>query len=191
MGLLDPTASAEETEQMPLSPRIDELSTKRIGLVGNGKQSAEPVLNIVEERLREKYDDPDIRYHLVDELNMLKDESVQADIGEWAVENDLDLAITAMGDCGSCTKFLVWATDAVEKVDIPAVGLVDEGFVMDWKSNSIERGRPLRYQIIPVRCEVTDRDRIRENMTMDVIESIEEELTRPLEQSERKLAEAQ
>ena len=190
MGLLDPTAKAEETKQEPIAPRVDGLDGTRIGLIGNGKQSAEPVLNIVEERLEEKYDDISIAYYLVEELNMLKDEAVQNDITEWA-DGRIDVGITAMGDCGSCTKFLVWATDAVEKAGIPAVGLVDEGFVMDWKSNAIERGRPLRYQIIPVRCEVTDRDRIRSNMTMDVIDAIEEELVRTRDETEQHLAEAQ
>lgn len=190
MGLLDPTASAESTTQEPLAPRVDTLAGKRIGLVGNGKQAAEPVLNIVEECLRDRYEDCTIEYYLVDELNMLKDEAVQADISAWAAET-VDLAITAIGDCGSCTKFLVWATDAVEQENIPAVGLVDEGFVMDWKSNAIERGRPLRYQVIPVRCEITDRDRIRASMTMDVMAEIEEELTRPREDNEAELAEAQ
>ncbi len=190
MGILDPTASAEETEQAPLAPRIDSLEGKTVGLVGNGKQAAEPVLNVVEELLTERYDDIDIEYYLLDELNQLKDDAVQADITTWADET-VDLAITAIGDCGSCTKFLVWATDAVEAAGPPAVGLVDEGFVMDWKSNAIERGRPLRYQVIPIRCEITDRDRIREDMSMEILEEIADELTRGRTENERELAEAQ
>jgi len=189
MSFLDPTASAEDTEQKPLAERIDSLDGKRIGLVGNGKQAAEPVLNVVEERLREQYDDVSIEYYLVEELNMLKDDSVLEDIGEWSADT-VDVAITAMGDCGSCTKFLAWATDSIEANGVPAVGLVEEGFVMDWKSNSIERGRSLRFQVIPVRCEVTDRDRIRGDITGDVLADIADELTRPRDEDERELATA-
>lgn len=189
MGILDPTASAESTDRKPLAERVDGLSGKRIGLFGNGKQAADPVLDIVGERLRERYDDVAIETYYLDELNLLKDDAVLADIEEWASEH-VDVGIAAMGDCGSCTKFLTWQTDAIEEAGVPAVGLVEEGFVPDWKSNSIERGRSLRYQVIPVRCEVTDRDRIREGLTMDVIEAIEDELTRPRQESEHELATA-
>lgn len=189
MGLLDPTASAESVDRMSLAPRVDDVDGLRVGLVGNGKQSAEPVLDVVRERLEERDGDVTIEYYLVDELNMLKDDAVLEQVGEWAADT-VDVAITAMGDCGSCTKFLAWQTDAIEDAGVPAVGLLDEGFVTDWKSNAIERGRSLRYQVIPVRCEVTDRDRIRGNVSADVLEEIERELTRPLDESEHELVSA-
>jgi len=72
----------------------------------------------------------------------------------------------------------------VEKAGVPAVGLIDEGFEMDWKSNAIEKGRPLRYNKIPVRCEVTDLDRIRSDLTDDAVDAIVDELIRPLEATE-------
>lgn len=184
MALLDPTAAADEVERKALSPRLDGLSGTRIGLLGNGKQAAEPVLNIVERRLRERYgDDVEVDYYLVDELNLLKDDAELERITDWAAA-DIDVGITAIGDCGSCTKFLAWGTDAVEEAGVPAVGLLDQGFVLDWQSNAIEWGRPLRYEVIPVRCEVVDRDRIDRELTADVLDGIEDELTRPLTDEE-------
>jgi hypothetical protein len=73
---------------------------------------------------------------------------------------------------------------AVEDAGVPSVGLVDEGFVLDWQSNAIEWGRPLRYEVIPVRCEVVDRERIDRELTGEVLDGIEDELTRPLTDEE-------
>lgn len=183
MALLDPTAMADEVERRALAARVDDLTGKRVGLLGNGKQAAEPVLNVVDRRLRERYDDVEVDYYLVEELNMLKDDDELARIEAWAREG-IDVGITAIGDCGSCTKFLAWGTDAIEEGGVPAVGLLDEGFVLDWQTNAIEWGRPLRYETIPVRSEVVDYERIDGEMTMEVIDAIVDELTRPLTEDE-------
>lgn len=184
MGLLDPTSAAEKKRVKPLADRIDGIEGKTIGLLGNGKQAAEPVLNVVEETLSEMYTNIAFDYHLVGELNLLKQDSELERIQEWANE-EVDVGITAYGDCGSCTKFLAWGTDAMEEAGVPAVGLLDEGFVLDWKSNAIEWGRPLRYQTTPVRSEETNINRVRRAISEDVIRNIEQSLTQPLSDEER------
>lgn len=184
MGLLNPISDAEESERKALSPRVDTVEGKRIGLLSNGKPAAGPILSVVEERLSERHPDAEFEQYSVPEFNMLKDTETLEEIQAWASETDLDVAISAMGDCGSCTKFLAWGTEYVEKAGVPAVGLIDEGFEMDWKSNAIEKGRPLRYNKIPVRCEVTDIERIRSDLTDDAMDEIVDELIRPLEAGE-------
>lgn len=184
MGMLNPVSDATESERKALAPRVDTLEGKRIGLLDNGKPAAEPILQVVEERLEERHPSSEFEHHAIPEFNMLKDEETLEGIRSWAAAEDLDVVISAMGDCGSCTKFLAWGTEYVEKAGVPAVGLIDEGFEMDWKSNAIEKGRPLRYSKIPVRCEVTDVDRIREDMTADAIDAIADELVRPLDDNE-------
>lgn len=182
MGTLDPIADTETREQSSLSPRIDGFDGKRIGLLSNAKQTAKPLLMTVKSVIEEEYDNVSFDFYEVDALDDLKDKEVQSDIQEWA--QSLDAGITAMGDCGSCTKYLVWGTDSIEKAGTPGVGLLTDGFVLDWKSNSADRGRKIRYKVVPIRSEVSDRQRIEDKIDLSTIEDIESEHTRPLTDEE-------
>jgi hypothetical protein len=121
---------------------------------------------------------------LVPELNVLKDEAVLEEIGEWAAA-ETDVCIGAVGDCGSCTKFLAREVEPIEARGVPAIGLVVEGFELDWETNSRDLGRKLRYVTVPVRSETTDVERLRREMPPEEIETIEADLTRPLTDEER------
>jgi len=183
MGLIDPTSESDDTERKPLAERVDSLDGKTIGLYDNGKPAGEPLLTAVQEKLAERYPDAKFEWYHVPFLNDIKDEDVQADVVEWA--KGVDTAIGAIGDCGSCTKFLAWGVEKIEDAGTPGVGLLDEGFELDYQSNSIERGRPLRYETTPVRCETTDLERVREEVTEEVVDGIVDELIRPLSEKER------
>lgn len=183
MGFVTPSAAGSSTEQKPLVSRVDSLSGKRIGLYDNGKPAAKPLLTAVKETLAERYPDATFEWYHVDHLNKIKNDDEQASVVNWATE--IDTALGAIGDCGSCTKFLAWGIELIEDADTPGVGLIDEGFELDYQSNAIERGRPLRYKKTPVRCETTDLDRVREEVTEEVVDGIVDELTRSLNDKER------
>ncbi len=189
MDLVTPSPEEDETEQKPLAPRVDDLSGKTIGLYDNGKPVAEPLLTAVSEKLADRYPDAEFEWYHVDHLNKIKNDDEQASVSEWA--ETVDVAIGGGGDCGSCTKFLAWGIELIEEAGTPGVGLLDEGFELDYQSNAIERGRALRYVKTPVRCETTDLDRIRDEVNEDVIDEIVDELTRPLAGKERGEAVAQ
>lgn len=184
MGILNPTSDST-TELNALAPRVDGLDGKRIGLYDNGKMAAEPVLEVLEGKLRERYDDVTISRHAKETKHDVEDPEKLAAVSEWAREEDLDVCIGAIGDCGSCTKLLTWGMGAVEEVGVPTVGLIDEGFELDWQSNAVERGWPLRYNKTAVRSEVRDHDLIAERMTPEALDGIESELTRPLTETEK------
>ncbi|GGM59817.1 hypothetical protein J2752_001709 [Halarchaeum rubridurum] len=183
MGLVTPSSTGNDTEQKPLTPRVDSLDGKHIGLYDNGKPAAEPLLTAVQEMLAERYPDATFEWYHVEHLNQIKNDEEQAAVTEWA--EDVDVAIGAIGDCGSCTKFLTWGIEFIEDAGTPGVGLIDEGFELDYQSNAVERGRPLRYKKTPVRCETTDLERVREEVTDEVLDGIVDELTRPLNDKER------
>jgi hypothetical protein len=187
--MYDPVADSEEAERKPIAPRLQGVAGARIGLFDNGKPAAEPLLNVVAERLRAEYPDVTVERYAVAHLNRIKNEDEQASIEAWA-DAGLDACIGAIGDCGSCTKYLVYAIDAVERSDTPGVGLVDEGFALDWETNAKDFGRELRNHTLPAFAEVTDEDRIREHLTADVLEAILDELTRPRTDPERAEASA-
>ncbi|SDX94298.1 UGSC family (seleno)protein [Halobellus clavatus] len=183
MGLITPGSESDETEQLPLVPRVDSLDGKTIGLYDNGKPAAEPLLTAVKEKLADRYPDAEFTWYHVEHLNQIKNDDEQDAVKEWAA--DVDTAIGAIGDCGSCTKFLAWGIELIEDAGTPGVGLIDEGFELDYQSNAIERGRALRYKKTPVRCETTDLDRVRDEVSEDVVDGIVDELTRELNEKER------
>ena len=183
MGLLDPTTTAgyDSQEIHALAPRVDELNGKRIGLYDNGKMAAEPVLEVLHGKLETQYPDSTFATHAKEVKQDVQDPEKLAAVTKWAREEELDVCIGAIGDCGSCTKFLTWGMQAVEEAGVPTVGLVDEGFELDWQTNAIERGWPLR-------SEVRDHDLIAERLTPETLDAIEDELTRPLTDKEQGIA---
>jgi hypothetical protein len=190
MNLKNPIAggeSADPAELNALSPRIDGFDGAHIGLYDNAKLAAEPVLHVLREKLDEAYEDVSFSYYSMEHLNYAKDPEKLDNVREWARTEDLDACVAAIGDCGSCTKYLVWGVAAIESAGVPAVGLVDPGFELDYQSNAAERQWPLRYTTEAVRAEVRDTERIAQQLTPEVLESIEAELTRPLTDTEQGL----
>jgi hypothetical protein len=186
----DPVADADQTDREPIAPRLERIEGARIGLFDNGKPAAEPLLDVVEERLEASYPSVTVERYAVDHLNRIKNEEEMSAIEAWADE-ELDACIGAIGDCGSCTKYLVYGIEAVERSATPGVGLVDEGFTLDWDTNARDFGRELRYYTLSEVAEVLDRDRFRAQLTADVFEEILDELTRPPTAAERAEDEAE
>ena len=186
----DPVADADQTDRTSIAPRLEQVEDATIGLFDNGKPAAEPLLDVVEERLADSYPGVTVERYAVDHLNRIKNEAEMAAIEAWADE-ELDACIGAIGDCGSCTKYLVYGIEAVERSATPGVGLVDEGFTLDWDTNARDFGRELRYYTLSEVAEVLDRDRFRAQLTADVFEEILDELTRPPTAAERAEDEAE
>lgn len=186
----NPVADADETDRKPIAPRLEQVEGARIGLFDNGKPAAEPLLDVVEERLEAEYPSVTVDRYAVDHLNRIKNEEEMAAIEAWADE-ELDACIGAIGDCGSCTKYLVYGVEAVERSDTPGVGLIDEGFTLDWETNARDFGREVRNYTLSAVAEVLDRDRFREQVTADVLDEILDELTRAPTEGERATGDAE
>ncbi|WP_265112109.1 UGSC family (seleno)protein [Halosolutus halophilus] len=181
--MFDPVAETEDVGQKPISPRLESLENARIGLFDNGKPAAEPALAVIGERLQDRYPDVEIVTYAVEHLNRLKNDDVLDQIGSWA-DDETDACIGAIGDCGSCTKFLVYGVNAIERSGTPAVGLIDSGFALDWEMNSRDLGRPLRQHSVPEYSEVTDIERVRERITDEDIDELVARLTTPRTEEE-------
>jgi hypothetical protein len=175
--MYDPVADADEPDRKSIAPRLEGIEGARIGLFDNGKPAAEPLLDVVEERLEAAYPSVTVDRYDVDHLNRIKNEEEMAAIEAWA--DDLDACIGAIGDCGSCTKYLVYGIESVERSGTPGVGLIDEGFTLDWDTNARDFGREMRNYTLPAVAEVLDRDRFRELLTADVLDEILDGLTQP------------
>ncbi|MFC6719841.1 hypothetical protein ACFQGT_18665 [Natrialbaceae archaeon GCM10025810] len=182
--MFDPVAKAEDVGRKPISSRLKSLENARIGLFNNGKPTAEPALAVISERLQDRYPDVEIVTYTVEHLNRLKNDDELDRIKSWA-NTETDACIGAIGDCGSCTKFLVYGVNAIEQSETPAVGLIDSGFALDWESNSRDLGRPLRQHSIPEVSEVTDIERVREQITDEDVDELVAQLTASRTAAER------
>jgi len=70
----DPVADADQTDREPIAPRLERIEGARIGLFDNGKPAAEPLLDVVEERLEASYPSVTVERYAVDHLNRIKNE---------------------------------------------------------------------------------------------------------------------
>ncbi|KPL14089.1 MAG: hypothetical protein AMS26_12005 [Bacteroides sp. SM23_62] len=95
--VLSPWAEVDAIPLRGISPRLDSLSGKKIGLFANFKRAARPIQAEVERRLKERF--PDIETSLFDSRlpNVTETETVNKEkFTAWAKE--MDAVIAAVGD---------------------------------------------------------------------------------------------
>jgi len=95
--VLSPWAEVDPVPLRGISPRLDSLSGKKIGLFANFKRAARPIQAEVERRLKERF--PNIQTSLFDSSlpNVDETETVNKEkFTAWAKE--MDAVIAAVGD---------------------------------------------------------------------------------------------
>jgi hypothetical protein len=95
--VLSPWAEVDPVPLRGISPRLDSLSGKKIGLFANFKRAARPIQAEIERRLKERF--PDIETSLFDSRLPNVDETETANkekFTAWAKE--MDAVIAAVGD---------------------------------------------------------------------------------------------
>jgi hypothetical protein len=95
--VLSPWAEVDPVPLRGISPRLDSLSGKKIGLFANFKRAARPIQAEIERRLKERF--PDIETSLFDSSLPNVDETETANkekFAAWAKE--MDAVIAAVGD---------------------------------------------------------------------------------------------
>jgi hypothetical protein len=156
--ILDPRAGpAAAVTQYDLS--IDQArSGLRIALVSNGFYDATPLLNAVGAALKQRLKSPEIA------LYERRDPSCAATpdlLGQIASASDI--AITAMGHCGSCTNSAVRDAAALARLGIPACALVTDKFLQPASFVARAAGMPALPRIrLPHPVAGTGPDRIAE-----------------------------
>jgi hypothetical protein len=95
--VLSPWADVDPIPLRGISPRVDTLAGKKIGLFANFKRAAVPIAGEVEKRLKERF--PDSEASLFHSTAANVDESVERDAGKfeaWAKE--MDAVVAVVGD---------------------------------------------------------------------------------------------
>ncbi len=95
--VLSPWGEADPKPLKGISPRLDDLSGKRIGLFANYKRAAVPIAVSLQERLRSMYPDSQVAIYHSDQWNVTE---IETDNGEtfkrWVEANDA--VILLVGD---------------------------------------------------------------------------------------------
>jgi len=95
--VLSPWAEADPIPVRGISPRVDTLAGKKIGLFANFKRAAVPIANEVEKRLQERF--PDAEFLLFHSTAPNVDESIEQNkekFEAWA--KDADAVVAVVGD---------------------------------------------------------------------------------------------
>ncbi|MBN2337991.1 MAG: hypothetical protein JXP48_05560 [Acidobacteria bacterium] len=95
--VLSPWADVDPIPLRGLSPRLDTLDGKKVGLFANFKRAAKPITDEVEKRLKQKY--PTIQTSLFHSTlpNVTETETVNKErFAAWA--KDMDAVVAAVGD---------------------------------------------------------------------------------------------
>ena len=95
--VMSPWADVDPIPVREISPRVDTLAGKKIGLFANFKRAAIPIKNEVEKRLKERF--PDAEFVLFHSAAANVDESVEQNkekFETWA--KDVDAVVAMVGD---------------------------------------------------------------------------------------------
>ncbi len=95
--VLGPWAEADPTPFRGISPRLDSLAGKRIGLFVNTKRAAKPTMQVLKKRLTDKF--PDVEF--TEFANLKPNETITEHGAKDAFEGwvkGVDGVITAFGD---------------------------------------------------------------------------------------------
>jgi hypothetical protein len=94
--VMSPWADVNPVPLSGISPRLSDLSGKKIGLFSNGKAAADPMLAVVESRLKQRYDDVSFSmFHRRVFLEVAQTEDKER-YENWVKE--MDAIIYAVGD---------------------------------------------------------------------------------------------
>lgn len=151
-ALLDPTGAAEGTTDGTLSPRPVSLKGLTVGLIDNTKPNAMLLLEQIVADLQRDHGVGEIKRYVKDYFGTpIKDELFQQ------VVSEVDIVITAIGDCGSCSAATVADGIMFERAGIPTVSITSDSFAMSGQAMADVQGFP-GFEFVMVEHPVASLD---------------------------------
>ena len=125
-----------EVEAVPMAPRVRSLQSLRLGVLSNTKWNAAKLLRATVRELADQgLTFTSVTYY--DKHHFSSDANVDL-ISQIAVENDV--ALTAIGDCGSCCSACVNDAVRLEEAGLPTVVIVTTEFEHEARLQRESRG---------------------------------------------------
>ncbi len=134
--LFDPRGVVDLTVTS-LAPRKTRLDGLRLGILDNSKWNANKLLRGTAEALGAHIAFAAVNYYV--KASFSKDAAPEL-IEAIARENDI--ALTAIGDCGSCCSCCIRDSVALEKLGVPAAAIVTTEFVRETELTRRALGMP-------------------------------------------------
>ena len=94
--VLNPWAEIDPKPIRCITSRLDGISGKKIGLFYNGKRAAQPMMMVVEQKLKERYPDAEISHFLFPQNREVIGTADEAGFKDWA--KGVDGVVSAVGD---------------------------------------------------------------------------------------------
>lgn len=136
-ALLDPTGAVEGQDDSTLSPRPVTLKGLTVGLLDNTKPNSMHLLNEIAADLERDYGVTEFKRYVKDYFGTpIKDELFDQ------VVSEVDVVITAVGDCGSCSAATVADGIKFERAGIPTVSITSDSFAMSGQAMADVQGFP-------------------------------------------------
>lgn len=163
-SLLDPTGAPARAADTTLAPRPGDLRGLTVGLLDNTKANASALLSEIDGQLQGRYRTAGARRYTKDYFGTPVETGLLRQI-----QDECDLVITAIGDCGSCSAATVADGILFERAGVPAVTIISDAFLLSGQGMAALQGFP-GYEFLAVRHPVASldaaqiRDRVREAM---------------------------
>lgn len=150
--LLDPTGAAEGDADGTLSARPVSLKGLTVGLIDNTKPNAMLLLEQIAADLQRDHGIGEVKRYVKDYFGTpIKDELFQQVVAE------VDIVITAVGDCGSCSAATVADGIMFERAGIPTVSITSDSFAMSGQAMADVQGFP-GFEFVMVEHPVASLD---------------------------------
>lgn len=126
--VLSPWATRKVSHAQPLSPRLDCLDGKRVGVLGLFKEYHRPLVKCVAETLAERYPFSEVKTFLytIDQMDPEEDTANWPEIKSFI--DSVDAVVEIGADAGSCSLFAGYVAGTCEKYGKPTALYVSDGF---------------------------------------------------------------
>ena len=95
--VISPWADADPIPLRGITPRVADLADKKIGLFRNEKVAAEPMMNVIEEKLRKRFPAAEFSSFINPKKNeAILEQDLKAEFEDWV--KGVDAVVTAFGD---------------------------------------------------------------------------------------------
>lgn len=143
--LLDPTGLDERTDDGTLAPRPATLKGLVVGLLDNTKPNTTMFLEKLGALLVETEGVAETRLYTKDYFGTPAGDELLARIAR-----EVDVVVTGVGDCGSCSAATVVDGIQFERAGVPAVSIVSDAFHASGRAMAAVQGFPgFEFHAVP------------------------------------------
>jgi len=182
--VLSPWAEVDQSNLTRLSPRLDDLNGKTIGMFGDFMINATYMLGAMEKELKKRYPNASFTYmrYLKETTDISTDEEFDQEFQAWAA--NVDCMLSFYGSVPSSALFLGYNSAYMEKLGKPTVMLVTprtlSAGLRGIKARGVPNLRTIAYELTVDKISGHTNPAIVENAMADSIADLTDEIVSAL-----------